>query len=105
MQVFLDSLGPAPKPGESDIENETVIQGVIRRCDIRTQRWNKLEHQFELAFSDEVRCIFHEFGMRNIHDMELEEAIETHRKKEETYTLIIARLNSLAERPEAKTRV
>jgi len=65
----------------------------------------KLHHGFELYFADSVKRIFHEFGERDIYDVELSNALSPNRQvnNEEMYRTIVQRLSVLADRPEAET--
>lgn len=100
MQKFLDSMGEQPNP----FDGETDAQCIARVSEENGRRWNLLGHQYELNFAPEISRIYHEFGVRGIHDDKLEWAIKDC-KKEEDYKAIIESLTRLAGMPKAENRV
>ena len=100
MRAFLDSLGG--EQFRKALPAETDTEYITRTASETGRRWNLLGHYYELNCAAEVSRIFHEFGVRGVHDAGLEEEVRS-RKKEEDYKSIIDSLTKLAETPEANT--
>lgn len=101
MQSFLDSLGEKQK---SFLEGETQVEYITRSSAETGRRWELLGHYYELNCASEVESIYHEFGVRGVHEVTLEKGELRSRKKEEDYKFIIEALSKLAETPEAKIK-
>jgi hypothetical protein len=101
MQRFLDSLGEKQK---GFLEGETQVEYITRASAETGRRWELLGHYYELNCASEVENIYHEFGVRGLHEVALERGEFRSRKKEEDYKFIIDALSKLAETPEAKIK-
>lgn len=101
MKKFLDNLGTR----EAGLRNgESEIEFIARSGTETARRWHLLGHYYELHCAQQTRRIFHEMGIRGIHDGRLyKEASD--RMKEEEYQEIIQALSEAAERVESNARI